>query len=119
MSNKVIVDSDSSEDDDYVPTAKDLKQAGVSDPDEPVAEKQLTGIALVKDQKRQREVDDIFAMMNEADDHFVNTNKRQKVDPVQKPIAKEITKPVVVEKEKLKEDTFNAALAAIQKMKQK
>lgn len=58
-----------------MPTLKELKQAGVEPEESHKTEKVLTGIALVKDLKRQREVDDIFAMMNE-DDSYKNQNKR-------------------------------------------
>ena len=54
-----------------MPTLKELKQAGVEPEESFKTEKVLTGIALIKDLKRQREVDDIFAMMNE-DDSFKN-----------------------------------------------
>ena len=63
-----------------MPTLKELKQAGVEPEESFKTEKVLTGIALIKDLKRQREVDDIFAMMNE-DDSFKNQNKRQKTAP--------------------------------------
>jgi hypothetical protein len=49
MSKTNKLDSDSEDDRDYVPTKKELKQAGVEDIDEPVKEKELTGIALIKD----------------------------------------------------------------------
>lgn len=77
---KNVFDDSESDDFEYVPTAKELKQAGVESTSYGApAPKELTGIALVKDQKRQREVDDIFAMMNQ-EDAFKNTTKRQKTD---------------------------------------
>jgi hypothetical protein len=40
MSKKqLIADYDSEDDQDYVPTAKELQKAGVSDPDEPKEDK--------------------------------------------------------------------------------
>ena len=67
---------DSEDDGEYVPTLKELKQAGVSDGEsKDIEEKVLTGIALLKDQKRQREVDDLFELMNQEDD-FVSKTKR-------------------------------------------
>ena len=52
-------------------TQKDLKKAGVpedylkdgADSDE----QQLTGIAAIREKKRLKEVDDLFALMNEED----------------------------------------------------
>ena len=99
MSKKqLIADYDSEDDQDYVPTAKELQKAGVSFPDEPKEDKQLTGIALVRDLKRQREVDDIFAMMNEEDNY---TSKRQKVDQTTKAV---LVRPPEVDKPKEKGD---------------
>jgi hypothetical protein len=70
---------DSSSDDEYVPTAKELRQAEETGPKVKSglsSEDELTGIALLKAKKRQREVDDLFDLMNEEDDY---TKKRQKV----------------------------------------
>ena len=59
----------SSDDEDYVPTHKDLKKAGVADSIQEEHEQELTGIALIKEKKRLREVDDLFALMNEEDSY--------------------------------------------------
>lgn len=45
-------DSDSSDDQDYVPTAKELKQAEPSNRQVSSEDEQLTGIALLKEKKR-------------------------------------------------------------------
>ena len=50
MATKQFDLDDSEEDDNYVPTLKELKQAGVSDGEsKDKEEKVLTGIALLKD----------------------------------------------------------------------
>ena len=67
-------DCSSSDDEDYVPTAKELKEAETNDQKE--TENELTGVALLKDLKRQREADDLFALMNEEDS---KATKRQKI----------------------------------------
>lgn len=51
MKQQNCLDEDSSEDADYVPTVKELKQAGV-EPDVKPVEKELTGIALIKEKRK-------------------------------------------------------------------
>ena len=75
--------SGSSDDQDYVPTAKELKQAEEPDTkkrrEASSDDEQLTGVALLKEKKRQRDVDDLFALMNEQDGgDYTCKSKRQK-----------------------------------------
>ena len=75
-------DLSSSEDEDYVPEAKILKktdieiskQNGVEDKSPP-----KTGIDLLKERKKDREVDDMWDLMQE-DDTYKNKLKVQKTD---------------------------------------
>ena len=67
---------ESEEDDDYVPDAKAIKESekelekqnGTKSKLED--DKELTGIQLLKEQKRQKETDDLFDLMNEEDDFY-------------------------------------------------
>lgn len=113
----------SSDDQDYVPSAKALKLADKETGT--VVDKQLTGIDLVKEVKRIREVDDLFDLMNQEDDFYAK--KRQKTDvtatdaPVVNIKAKtEIeAKPELTTKSKDDKSTFDAAMAAIKMMNSK
>lgn len=58
------IDSDY-DDEDYVPEEK--HKADVAAKDEQSSEEE-TGVAALKTKKRQREVDDLFDLMNEEDD---------------------------------------------------
>ena len=66
-------DLESSEDDDYVPDAKTIqnsekeliKQNGVSKKGLEEDVDKLTGLDLIRHKKRERETDDLWAMMNE------------------------------------------------------
>ena len=57
------LDSDE-EDEDYVP---DAAEGSVEKPQAEDEEENLTGIALLKANKRKKEIDDIFALMQEED----------------------------------------------------
>ena len=67
---------ESGEDDDYVPDAKAIKESekelekqnGTKSKLED--DKELTGLQLLKEKKRQKETDDLFDLMNEEDDFY-------------------------------------------------
>jgi hypothetical protein len=76
---------DSSDDEDYVPS-EDEKSAEYKEEDEP----ELTGIAALKERKRNREVDDLFELMNQEDPFYAKPSQRPKVDdPKPKPVEKD------------------------------
>ena len=71
-------DSDSSDDEDYVPPEEKGNKAEEQQI-KTVDEEELTGIAALKNRKRNREIDDIFDLMNAEDPikKAMNERKRQ------------------------------------------
>ena len=83
---------DSSDDENYVPSEDEEKSEQKED-----SEPELTGIAALKERKRNREVDDLFELMNQEDPFYTKPSQRLRV---------EATKPKRVEKD----EAFEKAL---------
>ena len=79
-----------------------------------------TGLELIRQKRREKETEDLWELMQMDEDPAykkkVESRKVQKVEP--KVEKKEEVKPIKKESPK-KEDTFNAALEAIKRMKGK
>ena len=120
------LDSDD-DDDDYVPQKNEASDESEAKPD--IDEDELTGIAGLKAQKRKKEIDDLWAIMQE-DDYYSKKKSNTTQQPVNKALktsenqrvpvsTTKIETPVKKEVEKPKDETFNAALEAIRLMKKK
>lgn len=80
-------DYDSSDDEDYVPS-EDIKESEEKEESEP----ELTGIAALKERKRNREVDDIFELMNQEDPFYTKPSQRPRIEPPKfKPVEQDET----------------------------
>ena len=82
--NANLDDLDSSQDDDYVPDAKALKQSDKELIKQNGAAKDLlddqpkSGIELLKQKKREKETDDLWDLMNCEDDFYASKKKALK-----------------------------------------
>eukprot|EP00347_Sterkiella_histriomuscorum_P012360 403368891 len=101
-------DSDE-EDDDYIPDEdkedKNNKNKNGKN-DEYDSDKELTGVAGLKAQKRKKEIDDLWAMMNEEDDYYKSKSKQQKTQENQ------VITPAITQKQS---NTSNNTTNSIQK----
>eukprot|EP00347_Sterkiella_histriomuscorum_P002686 403367195 len=101
-------DSDE-EDDDYIPDEdkedkKNKNKNGKNDDYD--SDKELTGVAGLKAQKRKKEIDDLWAMMNEEDDYYKSKSKQQKTQ------EKQVIAPAITQKQS---NTSNNTTNSIQK----
>ena len=84
-------------------------------------------MALLKANKRKKEIDDLFALMQEEDDAYTRKKSAQappskalKTQDAQRvPVAAKQSEPAKPLEEKKQDETFNAALEAIRAMKKR
>ena len=84
-------------------------------------------MALLKANKRKKEIDDLFALMQEEDDAYTRKKSAQAApskalktqDAQRVPVAMKQAEPAKPVEEKKQDETFNAALEAIRAMKKR